>query len=353
MNRKLISKAISDIDESFIAESMSPPVAKADHAPERTSNMGKYENKRNGVNSRKLISLILAACLIFTLAITAYALNLFGIREMFRSKNQDLPVEIDPYIQHHTETVAARDWGAQVTETFCDPTRVMVTVSVTGGDKYIVVPTDATPEHSVSVIGIDGDETLGEYAAAQGKELLCVSASLRQNEELGIFTEAMTFVNSSDSEMHILVDATRSNGNMTSNAACWVYAVNAAGERVDTLQIPIELAEAPATEAGNFVPDNPNAIPGLTVHSVSVEETPLGWTVRFISSITDDVAFENFKKMDCDELTDFDGGGFVLEDDGTWSTTWTMGKGNISDTLTVHFYDWDDQLIGDIVFKKN
>ena len=56
--------------------------------------------------------------------------------------------------------------------------------------------------------------------------------------------------------------------------------------------------------------------------------------------------------MDCDELTDFDGGGFVLEDDGTWSTTLTMGKGNISNTLTVHFYDWDDQLIGDIVFKR-
>ena len=85
MNRKLISKAISDIDDSFIAETQSAPVVKADHAPERTSNMGKYENKRNSVNSRKLISLILAACLIFTLAITAYALNLFGIREMFRS----------------------------------------------------------------------------------------------------------------------------------------------------------------------------------------------------------------------------------------------------------------------------
>ena len=80
MNRKLMSKAISDIDDSFIAESMSPPVVKTDHAPERTSNMGKYENKRNGVNSRRLISLILAACLIFALAITAYALNLFGIR---------------------------------------------------------------------------------------------------------------------------------------------------------------------------------------------------------------------------------------------------------------------------------
>ena len=51
MNRKLISKAISDIDDSFIAESMSPPVVKTDHAPERTSNMDKYENKRKGVNS--------------------------------------------------------------------------------------------------------------------------------------------------------------------------------------------------------------------------------------------------------------------------------------------------------------
>ena len=105
--------------------------------------MGKYENKRKGVNSRRLISLILAACLIFTLAITAYALNLFGIREMFHTKNQDLPVEIDPYIQQHSETVAAREWGATVTESFCDPTRVMVTVSVTGGDKYIIVPTGA------------------------------------------------------------------------------------------------------------------------------------------------------------------------------------------------------------------
>ena len=92
MNRKLISKAISDIDDFFIAEAQSSPVVKTDHAPERISNMGKYENKRNGVNSRRLISLVLAACLVFTLAITAYAFNLFGIREMFRNKNQDLPV---------------------------------------------------------------------------------------------------------------------------------------------------------------------------------------------------------------------------------------------------------------------
>ena len=48
MNRKLISKAISDIDDAFIAEAQSAPVVNAGYSPERTSKMGKYEN-RNGI----------------------------------------------------------------------------------------------------------------------------------------------------------------------------------------------------------------------------------------------------------------------------------------------------------------
>ena len=352
MNRKLISKAISDIDDSFIAESMYPPVVKTDHAPERTSNMGKNENKRNGVNSRRLIGLILAACLIFTLATTAFALNLFGIREMFRTQSRELPETADPYIQSHTETAAAEDWGGSVTESLCDSGRILVTVTVSGGDKYIVAPTDASASDSVSLIGISGEQTLGEYAVSQGKQLLYVGASLLGNEHLGVFTQTEKCISASDGEINILVDAARSGGEIAGDAICYLHGRTEADE-VLRLEVPFTLMQTPVFTAGAFVPDNPNAIPGLTVHSASVEETPLGWTVRFISTITDDIAFENFKKMDCDELTDFDGGGFVLEDDGTWSTTWTMGKGNIKDTLTVHFYDWDDRLIGDIVFKKS
>ena len=180
MNRKLISKAISDIDDAFIAEAQSAPVAYSGHAPERTPNMGKYESKKNRVGSRRLIGLVLAACLVFSLAITAYALNLFGIREMFKIHNRELPEEADPYIQQHTETAAAEDWSARITESLCDTGKILTTVTVSGGDKYIVVPTDAMPGDSVGFIGIEGDQTLSEYAAAQGKELLFVCASLMQ-----------------------------------------------------------------------------------------------------------------------------------------------------------------------------
>ena len=56
MNRKLISKAIGDIDDSFIAETQSAPVEKSGHAPERTFNMGKYENKPNRFKAYAVIA---------------------------------------------------------------------------------------------------------------------------------------------------------------------------------------------------------------------------------------------------------------------------------------------------------
>ena len=29
-----------------------------------------------------------------------------------------------------------------------------------------------------------------------------------------------------------------------------------------------------------------------------------------------------------------------------------MGQGTVTDTLTVHYYDWDKQPIGEIIFKR-
>ena len=179
MNRKLISKAISDIDDSYIAEAMSPPVANADHAPERTSKMGKYENRNGGNHSRRLLALVLAACLIFALAVTAYAANWFGIRELFRTYYIELPEAAEPYIQQETAAAEVEEgWSCSITESLSDSSTVMATVTIRGGDKYIVAPTDANPDGSVGVIGIAGGQTLSEYAASQGKKLLLVGASI-------------------------------------------------------------------------------------------------------------------------------------------------------------------------------
>ena len=202
MNRKLVSKAISNIDDAFIAETLSPPGAALDRAPERTIPMSKYESKKTKTSSRRLFALVLAACLVFAMALTAYACNLFGIRDFFTK----LPETAEPYIQEHTETMAAEDWSARITESLCDETKVMVTVTVSGGDKYIIAPTDADSDTLAVNIGIEGDMTLGEYATQQGKQLLFVGASLKQNDSLG-GVGSQSFRNASDIEMTILITA--------------------------------------------------------------------------------------------------------------------------------------------------
>ena len=350
MNRKLISEAISDIDDSFIVESMSPPVAKVDHAPERTSNMGKYENKSKSVSRRRLIALALAACLVFSLAVTAYALNLFGIREMFRTVNRELPATADPYIQQHTETATTEDWSARITESLCDTGKILTTVTVYGGDKYIVVPTDAMADDSVGFIGVEGNLSLDEYAEAQGKELLFVGASLMQNEHLGIFTEAQSFVNLSDTEMNILVESGRGAGADGGEAICKIYARDEAGNRLD-LDIPFILEPLPKEGEKIYVPVDPIAIPGMMVGEATVKETPLGISVRWMETSTDQEAFYNIMKVEVEGIT-YREGGSVLEDDGNWYFQFSMGEGTVGDTMIVHFYDWDSQPIGDITFVK-
>ena len=56
------------------------------------------EPEKSAHSHRKLVALILAACLVFSLAAAAYAANLFGIRELFRTPYRELPEAAVAYI---------------------------------------------------------------------------------------------------------------------------------------------------------------------------------------------------------------------------------------------------------------
>ena len=341
MNKKLISKAFSNIDDTFILEAMSPPESNA-AAPERTSHM-----KHTRKNSRQIFRLILAACLIFVLALSAYALDFLGIREMLGRTGKELPATAEPHIQQHTETAAMEDWSARVVESLCDDSKIMVTVAVSGGDKYIIAPTDADPDTLAINIGIEGDQTLGEYARSQEKQLLFVGATLKDHAASGGHG-SQHFEHTSDSEMTILVQADV--WGAQENAVCRVYAVDEQWEKM-TLDIPLQLSKAPAVGSSLYIPDHADAVPGITVGNATVTATVLGYTVRYMETITDEEACCNIKKVEFDGLT-YGDGGTVLEDDGNWYLTVSGCTGDVGDTLIARYYDWDDQEIGAITFHK-
>lgn len=317
---------------------------------------GKFSDKtQTRRHSRKLAAILLAACLVFALAATAYAANMFGIRDMFKTPYRELPDGAADFIQQENVSAVSEGWSCEITESLGDSSTAMVTVAVHGGDQYIVVPTDAMPSDSVGLIGLSGEQTLAELAKAQGKKLLFVGASITKigDEEIGGGSQRME--NISESEMVILTKVTRTAPTSNTNAVCVVYAREEGGqmEDVQRVELPFTLSEVPALqEKLVYHPLNPDAIPGMTVGDMTIEETALGYNIRMPETVTDREAYNNLMKTEIEGITYGEGGGAGILEDGSFQFRADMCQGTLEGVLIMRFYDWDKQLVGEIEFRK-
>lgn len=317
---------------------------------ETMPNVTKQPVKRHG---RKLAAVLLAACLVFALAATAYATDLFGLKDMFRSPNRELPQEAEPYIQKETVAAEAEDWNCEITESLADATTVMATVTIRGGDKYIIAPTDADAQTPASVIGVAGDHTLGEYAQAQGKTLLLVGASITQvdGQEVGRGSQKMESI--SDHEMVILTQGTLTAPAGSGEAMCQVYALEAGSDEVERVELPFTLNQAPAEGELVYHPENPDEVPFLKLGDAAITKTALGYSIRLAMTVTDEQAFEDnvFLGVKFEGLP-YQEAGFYPQPDGSWYFQADMCQGTLGDTLTVRFHDMDQNTLGEITFQK-
>ena len=350
MNRKLISKAFTDIEGAYIVETLNLPEAQLDRAPERTISMNNRTTNKSRIHTRRLIRLALAACLIFALAVTAYAFNFLGIREMLKYSGDELPSEAYEYIQTHDMSIDSTVWRCDVTESLADAQNIYIAVTVTTPGEYVLAPADASAESLTSIIGLDGSQTLGEYAAEQKKELLFLSMDIEEREALGITHTAQSFESVSPQEMTILLHANKTESAPIRDVVCVVTGVEKIAVR--SHHMGITLVEAPTAASGAYVPDDPNGIPGVILGDAAINETPLGLSIRFMETIVDEAELGNIKKVEFDGVQ-YREGGLVLEDDGNWYFTASRCTGEIEDVLIARFYDWDDQLIGTVTFSRN
>ncbi len=309
---------------------------------------------RAGRLSRRavLLAAVIAAFLAFSAV--AYAANLWGIREMFDTPNVVLPEAADGLITAQSESGQGAGVSCQVTESLCDVSTILLTVTVTGDEAHILVPQDALPEDLLVSIGRDGEETLEEYAARQGKELLYIGAGLTlpgpdgpQNLMGGVTSTCV-----SGSEMALLIEAERPAGVSLEGAVCLITCHKGGDAAAERLEVPVTLTEPAAEGEMLFAPEDPDAVPGIRVGDASVTISPLGVSASWPETMTDEEDYYKIMKIDFAELTDFQGSGSVLGDDGIYRNQISMGQGQVTDTLTVRYYDWDKKLIGEIVFRK-
>ena len=90
-------------------------------------------------------------------------------------------IEAAEYIETQSAQVTVEDWSCTMLESLFDGGTFTVSIGVSGGEKYIIIPDYCGPGDDVSEIGLPSGQTLGDYAAQQGKTLLCVSGDINDH----------------------------------------------------------------------------------------------------------------------------------------------------------------------------
>ncbi len=341
-----LNMALNGIDDKYLSTWEVEKTISLNRSPKG----GRYQAKPA---HRKLWVLILAACLVFALAVTAYAVvNILGIRDMLSGTTQALPSEVEPYITPETAATEAEEgWSCALTQSLYTGDKLLITVTVSGGDQYIVAPTYCGPEDSTMEIGLDGSQTLQEYAAQQDKKLLFAGARVDLDGWDGN-GQGQLMKNTSPGEMTILISGDHLvDIPETLTGTCEVYVVDAENRGIEDVmrqKLPLTLTAAPQPEGeGRTFTLQSGEVPGLRFAEATLTKTLTGYKFQLPFAVVDKKAVENYLKVYCPELDfwgwlDFGSGNIWLED----------LKNADFDKITLEIRDEDSVPVGSVVMAQ-
>ena len=292
------NKAMNGIDDRFLSawEERQKEIVSL---PEGN---GKY-GTRHG--RKRLWVLILAACLVIAMALTAYAVNFMGIREAMTGTLEQVSPGEAAYIT--PETAAAESeagWSCALTESLYTGEKIMLSVTIRAGEEYILIPAYINGSYPVGEIGLSGDETLQEYADRLGKTLLKAEASMDFTDwdvnGQGIFPRS-----NGTNELTLILDSEHTlRGPETLTGTCTVY-VWPLGQEEPTIETrPLSLTAAPEPEGDkqNFHPVVSDSVPGMLFQDGTLSKSLSGYRLQLPFTVTDKSIVDDYLKTYCEEL---------------------------------------------------
>lgn len=311
--------------------------------------MEKYREKKSG-RSRVKYMLIAAIIAVSLMIVTAFAaINYLGMREVTTGTPYVIPSEAEPFIETQGAQAASEDWSCTMLESLFDATTFTISVGVSGGDKYVVAPSYCSASDDVSEIGLPAGQTLGDYAAQQGKTLLYVGAGIQDRDKLGIPTTALFYKSQSDGEMTIVETGQKSSSVSVTQGTCIVTARIDGQTDVTRVELPFTVKEA-AGDVLVYKAEGDNEVAGIRTNSFRVYQSPAGNSIVFDQELPE-VFPDDLKMMDIDGIT-YAEGGWVENENGQFEARWSQVKGTFGDTMTLRFINWDNEVMGTVTLTK-
>lgn len=314
--------------------------------------MEKYREKKSGRSRVKymLIAAIVAVSLMIVTAVAA--MNHLGMQEVTQNTPYAVPSEAAPYIETQSaQETTTEGWSCTMLESLFDSASFTISIGISGGDKYVVVPQDCDAGVDVSAIGLPSGQTLGDYAAQQGKTLLYVGAGIQDRDALGIAVTTVLYESQSDGEMTIVETGQKSTDVSVTEGICRVNAWVDGQKDVTRVELPFTVKEA-AGDVLVYKAEGANEVAGIRTNSFRVYQSPAGNSIVFdqeyaMGEYTE--ALQELKRMDIDGIS-YSEGGSMENEEGKPETRWSNVKGTFGDTLTLRFINWDDEVMGSVTF---
>ena len=310
---------------------------------------------RKSPASRVKFMLLAAIIAVSLLLVTAFAaMNYLGMQEITQDTPYEVPSEAAPYIETQSaQATTTEDWSCTMLESLFDSASFTISVGISGGDKYVVVPQYCSAGDDVSEIGLPSGQTLGDYAAQQGKTLLYVGAGIQDRDKLGIATTAQFYKSQSDSEMTIVETGQKSTDVSVTEGTCSVSAWVDGQKDVTRVELPFTVKEA-AGDVLVYKAEGDNEVAGIRTNSFRVYQSPAGNSIVFdqeyaMGEYTE--ALQELKRMDIDGIS-YSEGGSIENEEGKPETRWSNVKGTFGDTLTLRFINWDNEVMGSVIFHR-
>lgn len=242
------------------------------------------------------------AILLVCVPVTAYAaVKYSGLADFLKeigmenTKIEEL-VETYPSEAAVTPTVSdALEAGAltppefSVAEAACDDHSLYLTVRVKPqDDRYLLVPSDLGIADDVSNLQIPGvsGQTIAAYAREQGKELLIVSARPDNANKYGVSTGAISKCEADGTVcLYFLGENPSGLKEFDLTINCHYHTMDKAVDERFSFDVTVK-NKSTSSQVREFTQFEDTGL-GLTIHSITIEETELGFYARFTYTPTD------------------------------------------------------------------
>ena len=261
--------------------------------------------KRTHLSRKARIGALIAAAtlLLTTIAAGAAAIhyNVFDFLNPIQA--QPLP-EATQLVQtpQATAQAAQSPVSFSVREALYDGVHANVLVAATPlDDSVLLLPADANPDHSVADLGLEGTQTIAQYAAEHGKTRLYSLSVIDQGALNGAegFTTSLDFRTEPDGTLVICISGDHSavQPGVPVELICTAVPVDIqTGERdadaVERTPLTFTLDSTADPQQHTFATPTVYEHAGVTIQSVELKSTALGLYYTIHGKVTDKAAFD-------------------------------------------------------------